>query len=237
MDLMARKSKTQQLVEGSLGQHLALSVAAHLARTQLVPDPLNVYDGRHLSDTVDVVASALAKVAPLYILDTKTGTQRELTPVELEGATMREAATKLVLKDGRTLSSVSIKRADLRQAIAILKAIGIPGLAGQEETAENRRGQAPERRQAPLEVIGEISQLLRPPLIRQQVERANDLLVSLARNAPHGRVANLAMQLMNAVLATKGDDADAARVNMALAKLRAAAEELNASERDSTRRG
>src|SRR5688500_5664556 len=109
---MGRQSHTRKLIETNLGQHLAISVAAHLARMHLVPDPLNVYDGKHLSDTVDAVANALAKVAPLYVLDTKNGTQRELTPVELEGATMREAATKLVLKDGHTLSGVSIKRAD-----------------------------------------------------------------------------------------------------------------------------
>lgn len=168
---MGRQSHTRKLIETNLGQHLAISVAAHLARTHLVPDPLNVYDGKHLSDTVDEAANALAKVAPLYVLDTKTGTQHELTPIELEGATMRDAATKLVLKDARTLSRVSIKRADLRQAIAILKAIGMPGLAGKEQTSEKSRGHAAERRRDPLEVIAEITQLLRPPLIRQQVER------------------------------------------------------------------
>jgi hypothetical protein len=234
---MGRQSHTRKWIETSLGQHLAISVAAHLARTQLVRDPLTVYDGRHLSDTVDLVANALAKVAPLYVLDTTTSTYRELTPMELEGATIREAATKLVLKDGRTLSSVSIKRADLRQAIAILKAIGMPGLAGKEETSEKNRGQAPQRRQDPFRIIAEISQLLRPPLIRQQVERANDLLVSLARNAPHGRVANLAMQLMNALVAANFEnEPDAGSISIALAKLQAAAEELNASERNTTQR-
>src|SRR5688500_8345984 len=128
MDLMARKSKTRELVESSLGQHLALSVAAHLARTQLVPDPLGAYDGQHITEMVDVVGNALARVAPLYVQDPKQGSARELTPLELDGAAVRRAATLLVLRDGRTLSSVSMKRADLRQAIAILKAVGIPGL-------------------------------------------------------------------------------------------------------------
>lgn len=130
MDGMGRKSKAQQLVASSLGQHLALSVAAHLARTQLVPDPLNTYDGQHLAEMLDVVGNALARVAPLYVQDAKSGSARELTPAELEGASVQHSAIVLVLKDGRTLSSVSMKRADLRQAIAILKALSIPGLRG-----------------------------------------------------------------------------------------------------------
>jgi hypothetical protein len=79
-------------------------------------------------------------------------------------------------------------------------------------------------------VIAEVGTLLRPPLVREQVERANRLLVSLARNAPHGRVANLAMQLMNVVLAANEEDkADADRIGVALAKLRTAAAEFSIS--------
>ena len=119
---MARKSKTQQLTEGIAGQHLALSVAAHLARTQLVPDPLKVYDGQHLTDMLDVVGLALARTAPLHVIDPAAGEPRQLTPRNRRGVAKRGA--HLLLKDGRTLAGVSIKRSDLRQAIAILKAVG-----------------------------------------------------------------------------------------------------------------
>src|SRR5918993_783325 len=70
---MARKSKTLQLTEGIAGQHLALSVAAHLARTQLIPDPLKVYDGQHLTDMLNVVGLALARTAPLHVVDPAAG--------------------------------------------------------------------------------------------------------------------------------------------------------------------
>src|SRR5918993_1067925 len=70
---MARKSKTLQLTEGIAGQHLALSVAAHLARSQLLPDPLKVYDGQHLTDTLNVVGLALARTAPLHVIDPAAG--------------------------------------------------------------------------------------------------------------------------------------------------------------------
>jgi hypothetical protein len=229
MDLMARKSKTQQLVESSLGQHLALSVAAHLARTQLVPDPLGAYDGQHLTEMVDVVANALARVAPLYVQDPKQGSARELTPLELDGAAVRRAATLLVLKDGRTLSSVSMKRADLRQAIAILKATGIPGLrrAPANSAAEPKAPLSPPLAQQ----VAELESLLRLPLIEAQVEKASRLALALARHARQGRVANFAMQLLSAVYEVNGQgEADERRLNLALARLRAAVEALEQSD-------
>jgi hypothetical protein len=125
---MARKSKAPYLPAGMLGQHLALSVAAHLARTQLVAEPHDVYDAQHMSEVLNVVGNALTKVAPLYVQEAKDAAARELAPAELEGAAVRRGARVLVLRDGRTLAAVSIKRADLRQAIAILKAVGIPEL-------------------------------------------------------------------------------------------------------------
>lgn len=220
MDLMARKSKTRELVEGSLGQHLALSVAAHLARTQLVPDPLGAYDGQHLIEMVDVVGNALARVAPLYVHDPKQGSARELTPLELDGAAVRRAATLLVLKDGRTFSSVSMKRADLRQAIAILKAVGVPEL----RTATAAETVPPKAEPPPLlQQVAELESLLRLPLIEPQVEKASRLALAIARHAPQGRVANLAMQLLSAVYEVKGEG-DAQRVDAALARLRAALE-------------
>lgn len=228
MDLMARKSRTQQLVEGSLGQHLALSVAAHLARTQLVPDPLGAYDGQHLTEMVDVVGSALARVAPLYVQDPKQGSPRELTPLELDGASVRRAATLLVLKDGRTLSSVSMKRADLRQAIAILKATGLPGLhrAPASSAAEPKATPSPPLAQQ----VAELESLLRVPLIEPQVEKASRLALAIARHAQQGRVANLAMQLLSAVYDANGqDEADGRRLSVALARLRAAVEALEQS--------
>jgi hypothetical protein len=224
MEAMGRKSKTQQLTESILGQHLALSVAAHLARTQLVPDPLSVYDGQHMTEALDVVANALAKVAPLYVQDTKNGTARELSAAELEGAAVRRAATMLALKDGRSLSSVSMKRADLRQAIAILKAVGVPELRvarPQEEAPASKTEPQPLAEQ-----VAELESLLRLPLIEPHVQKANGLAVAIARRARQGRVANLAMQLLSAVHETRAQsEPEMRKVNLALARLRSALEE------------
>jgi hypothetical protein len=219
---MGRKSKTQQLTNGILGQHLALSVAAHLARTQLVPDPLTVYDAQHMTEMVDVVANALTRVAPLYVQDAKSGSARELTALELEGARVQCGATMVALKDGRALSSVSLKRADLRQAIAILKAVGIPEL----RVAAPKPPPAPAPEANLLANIAELESLLRLPLVEPNMQKANAIAVGLARHAREGRIANLSMQLVSAVNeACSPEHSDDPGVALALARLRTAVEE------------
>ncbi len=222
---MGRKSKTLSLTDSILGQHLALSVAAHLARTQLIPEPLTPYDGQHMSETIDLVANALARVVPLYVNDPKAGAPRELSEAELEGATIKRGATLVALRDARTLSSVSIKRGDLRQAIAILKAIGVPELVRRAPPAPQPEP-APDRGLQIAKQIAEIEKLLRPPLLPEQHERCNRLLVAVARGAPRGRVANLAMRLMSAVHdAHTNGAADESQIAVLVARLRGAADE------------
>ena len=222
---MPRKPKSQHLAEGISGQHVSLAVAAHLARSQLVPEPLQAYDGQHLAEMLDVMAQALTRSAALHQIDAQTGLTRELSPAELEGAVAKRGATVLVLKDGRTLSGVSVKRADLRQAIALLHTIGVPELAAAPPPAVagkpvvNANGEALRAR------LAEVENLLQPPLLPAQVERAKAGAVWIARHAPQGRVANLAMQLMSALHESQGDDDVPGGFRMALARLRAAFEE------------
>jgi hypothetical protein len=224
---VGRKSKTRQLTDGILGQHLALSVAAHLARTQLVPEPLAVYDSQHMGEMIDIVARALAKVAPLYVRDAGSGEPRELSAAELEGAAISRAATTLSLRDGRSFSSVSIKRADLRQAIAILKAVGMP------ELRVSPPHEPPPPRAEPdlLAHVTELESLLREPLVEPRVRKAKAIAVGIARHARYGRVANLSMQLVSAVHeAAHEAGAGPQKVGVALARLRAAVEEAERPE-------
>jgi hypothetical protein len=224
--LMARKSKTKELTEGILGQQLGLAVAAHLARTQLVADPLGVYDGQHLSDMLNVIAAALARTAPLYVMDAATRQPRELLPGELDGARAKSSATILVLKDGRTLAGVSIRRADLRQAIAVLKAVGLAELgplsASPNLAPTTAKPDHAEIQQTLIALLDEVEEMLRPPLIPSQVQRAKDAAVFIARHTPDGRTANLAMQLMSALHESRGYEDVPGGYRMALARLRAA---------------
>lgn len=223
---MARKSKTQELTDSITGQHLSLPVAAHLARTQLVPDPLKAYDGQHVLDMLNVIGLALARTAPLYAIDPAAASLRQLTPAELEGATTKRGAALLTLKDGRSLTGVSIRRADLRQAIAILKTVGLPEIA--PPPAPPKAGEsAPGANLAAVRArFSEVEGLLTPPLLPAQVERAKAGAVWIARHAPHGRVANLAMQLMSALHETRGTDEIPGGFRMALARLRAALQDI-----------
>ena len=223
---MSRKSKTAQLTESIAGQHLALAVAAHLARTQLVPDPLRVYDGQHLSEMVNLVAMALARTSPLYVFDPRAAQPRQLTAAELEGAVAKRAASVLQLQDGRMLAGVTMRRGDLRQAIAILKTIGLQEIAPQFAAAEPERVAA----RAPAEVgrgmvmqqLVQLENLLTPPLIAEQVNKAKQAALFIARHAPHGRVANLAMQLMSSLHDARSSDEVPGGFRMSLARLRAA---------------
>jgi hypothetical protein len=221
---MARKSKSQDLRESIVGQHLGLAVAAHLARTQLVPDPLAVYDGQHLSDMLNVVAVALARTAPMYVMDAATGEPRPLAPGELEGAAAKASATILVLKDGRNLAGVSIRRADLRQAIAILKAVGVPELTPRAPVSPNTTSKPDpaQVQQTLLALLDGVEEMLNPPLIPSQMERAKNAALFIARQTTDGRTANLAMQLMSALQESRGYENVPGGYRMALARLRAA---------------
>lgn len=224
-----RRTPTQRLAESIAGQHLALSVAAHLARSQLISDPHAVYDSQHLNEMLDLVATALARNSPLYVLDAQTGVPRQLTAAELHGAEVRRGATVLQLKDGRALAGVSIRRGELRQAIAILKTIGLHEIAPQYVPAEP--GPASEQRGAGdehlLERLDEMEALLAPPLIAERVEKAKATALFIARHARHGRVANLSMQLMSSLHDARAVEDVPGGFRMGLARLRAALEQQN----------
>ena len=215
---MVTRSRVQQRAE--MGERLALPVAAQLARTQLVLQPAR--NGEHPAETLNLVAQALARTAPLQVTDARTGETRTLSAAELEGAAARNGAVLLVLNDGRTLSGVSIRRADLRQAIAILKAVGLPHAAVAPAAAPEPGHNGHDVLRAR---FAEIDALLREPLLPAQVERAKAGAVWIARHAAEGRVANLAMQLMSALHETHGIDEVPGGFRMALARLRAALEE------------
>ena len=220
---MASKSKTDKLTDSIAGQYLSLAVAAHLARTQLAPDPLKVYDSQHLGEMLNAVAQALARTAPLHVTEAASGEKRTLSSIELEGALAKRAANVLVLKDGRTLNGVSIRRSDLRQAIAILKTVGVPEFAPAPATAPKPNGNG--SAEALLARFAEVDRLLTPPLLPAQVEQAKAAAVWIARHAHHGRIANLAMQLMSSLHETRGTEEIPGGFRMALARLRAALEE------------
>lgn len=217
---MARRANTKRLLQDGLGEHIALAAAAHLARAKLLPDPLKADKPGYFEGALDLIGQALAKICTLYVRDANTKLPRQLSLLELESASVRKGATAVVLKDGRTLTGVTIKRADLRNGVAILQATGIAELV----PPGRAQRPAPPSAEPSVNMIAlyqELERLLRPPLVASQVEKANSIATRLARNAPHGQIANLAMQLISSIRAEQG-------IDVALARLRAALEQYGA---------
>lgn len=89
---------------------------------------------------VNFIAQALCRLAPLYVDD--GGAHRRLTDAELGQATIRRGATLVELADGRRFSRATLRRGELRDAIAILKAVRVERFA---EALERSPAGAPEK--------------------------------------------------------------------------------------------
>ena len=186
------KEKTTRLAEGIRNQHVAMSVAAGLARAQLVPNSVGVYDPLHLSEMLEVMAAAIARVAPIYAMNARTGEVRRLTDDQLDGATFKRGATTLVLSDGTAIGSVSITRGDLRHAVAVLKTIGFQG---EPQAAKLQAEPAPAQSLAA--ALAEIERRVRLPLMPAYIDKVNRLAMEIVRTAKSGPVVNHAMQLIS----------------------------------------
>ena len=188
------KEKTTRLAEGIRNQHVAMSVAAGIARAQLVPNPVGVYDARHLSEMLEVMAAAIARVAPIYAMNARTGEVRRLTEEDLEGASFARGATALVMKDGTTIAGISITRGDLRHAVVVLKTIGF-----QAEADADKPDPEPARAENVDALVAEIEQLLLLPFAPEYIDKVNRLTMKIVRAARTGPIVNHAMQLISAL--------------------------------------
>jgi hypothetical protein len=142
---------------------------------------------------------------------------------ELEGAVVKRGATRVVLKDGRTIVGMSVLRTELLEGIALLKAAGLP-----EQRQPARTPPAlptSEESQDARVLMAEIEKLLQPPMRRFHLSRVGRLAVALARSSKRGEVANLAMRLLSAVHAAGDESGPASAVEGAFARLRAALEQ------------
>jgi hypothetical protein len=189
------KDKTTRLAEGIRKQHVAMSVAAGIARAQLVPNPVGVYDALHLSRMLEVMAAAIAQVAPIHAMDARTGEVRKLTEEDLEGASFTRGATTLALKDGTTIAGLSITRGDLRHAVVVLKTIGFRGA----EADADKPDREPARAENVVALVAEIEQLLLLPFTPEYIDKVNRLTMKIVRAARTGPIVNHAMQLISAL--------------------------------------
>lgn len=217
------KQKTTRLAEGIRNQHVAMSVAAGLARAQLVPNPVGVYDAHHLSEILEFMAAAIARVAPIHAMNARTGELRRLTEEELEGASFARSATALVLKDGTTIAGVSITRGDLRHAVAVLQTIGF-----QAEAEADKPDAEPARAENVDALVAEIEQLLLLPFAPEYIDKVNRLTMKIVRAARTGPIVNRAMQLISALHHARVNmEKHSNAVDAALAALQRSSESLS----------
>lgn len=85
---------------------------------------------------------------------------------------------------------------------------------------------APTAHLAVLGKLTEMERLIRPPLLPSQLERANTLAVSIARNAPDAVIAMLGTRLVRAIQDARaaGEGADTRAIALIVARIRAALE-------------
>lgn len=206
---MGRRPKKDQETDATAGQHLAFSDAVRLASSELL-------ENRRGSGMLNLIGNALARLVPLYFQDSGRATPRALSQDELEGSQVMHRATVLLLKDGRSLSTIWIRRGDLRHGIAVLRTVGIPELG--ETPARNPATQQGEL----VAKVVEIERLVRPPLLRSQMDRANDLATSIARSAPDTEIGNLAVRLLRAIHDARAaaDSADTRPIDLLVARMR-----------------
>jgi hypothetical protein len=102
-------------------QHLALSTAAAVVYHQVMGAAAAAGSADDVLDVLDRVAGAIANVATIYTSDRPSGTPRQLAPIELIHCRFERGATALKTSFGLEYHNLSIRRDDMRTAIAILR--------------------------------------------------------------------------------------------------------------------
>src|SRR5918999_280830 len=104
---MGRKPKKDHLSTDITVGHLAFPVAVQLASSELIEEQRGDSGAQHIGGMLNVIGNALVRVVPVYFQDAGVAKPRPLSQGELEGSEVMHSATALVLKDGRTLTTVS----------------------------------------------------------------------------------------------------------------------------------
>jgi hypothetical protein len=104
--------------KGTGEEHLSLSTAAAVVYHQVMGAAAPAGE---ISAALDRVAGAIANVAPIYTADRPSGTPRPLAPIELIHCRFERGATVVKTSFGPEYGNLSIRRDDMRSAIAILR--------------------------------------------------------------------------------------------------------------------
>ncbi len=127
--------------EWRIGQEtfVPLSLAAATAVQEAQADTPAITSSSDYDNALNTAAAALSRVATIYTLDKQTSRLMPLS-VNLIGEKFRRGATELRNDNGTTITSLTVKQADLATAIRSIKSAGIAfGPALPEQRQENTR--------------------------------------------------------------------------------------------------
>lgn len=132
--------------EWRIGQEsfLSLSAAAALAFHQAQGGSSKAVVSREdFDDALNIAASALSRLVPIYVVDEAARTRVEVK-LEVTSGRFMHGATEFHRRDGSLVIAMTVRRGDLVSALSLIKRVGIPfGLALGSETESPAAPRAP----------------------------------------------------------------------------------------------
>ncbi len=104
-------------------EFLSVSAAAAIVYHQVMGRTLQPSGVAQSNAVLQAVARALAEVAPIFVLDPDSGTQRPLDEVELAFGVFQRGATLLRTPKAEH-RKLAVRRADMRAAIEAFRVVG-----------------------------------------------------------------------------------------------------------------
>jgi CRP-like cAMP-binding protein len=125
VDLRSEFSRAKDLWRGSLDGHVALDVAAAITYHAVQRSTKAISTAKDYSDALDIVASALAQVIPIYALESPREGRKRVA-IDLARQSFAYGATVLVGKDATAVRDLTVMRSELWCAISRFRASGLP---------------------------------------------------------------------------------------------------------------
>jgi hypothetical protein len=104
-------------------EFLSVSTASAIVYHQVMDQPLQPGGVAESNAVLQAVATALAEVAPIYVLDPASGSQKQLDTVELQFGVFQRGATLLRTPKAEH-RKLAVRRADLHAAIETFRLVG-----------------------------------------------------------------------------------------------------------------
>lgn len=125
VSLEAAGMQANELVRGLEGSFVPLALAAAITFHQAHGNSNAIVSREDYDDALNIAAAALSRLIPLYELkDPKVGRERLL--IDLTRQRFARGATQVRIKEVPVAGELSIRFADLRTAVALIRSAGLP---------------------------------------------------------------------------------------------------------------